>query len=551
MSLPRAMPARLRTLALATALIAGPVAAAPVPIPADAASGVSRVAAVGLRFATPARAAAQTVGSLQLRSPIGLPVDAALQITGDQALLQPRLPLAGCTTYTLAQGRPPHTISHFTTTCSTWSAPTQIDDSRTARLVDRPVNGPQVAVTGDGGFVAVWFQDDDGRRAILASRFNPDTQSWSAPQAIDLHGPGASGSSTPALATGPQGQVTAVWFQAVDGRDAILAARLGTTGWSPPQRLDDPALPGNATNPQLAVDALGNVTVVWQQPDGHHTGIEAARWDAAADRWQPARNLDRGTANAYNPVVATTPQGRVVVAWQQGASGSEAVDATTRAAPQVPWSPPQRLSPAGQPATMPALAATPQGAVLAAWSQGRQAQRRIVVRRLAPARSQAPSWSATHTLQSSAFQGAALSPTLIRDAAGNVTLTWQQTGLTQGAARDAILASRLRADRSGWTTPTQIDDPAQRSAGNPVLAVDAAGGVRCAWYQDGPEGMQVQIARLNPETGAWNAPQTLSDPQATVQASFPAIAISPAGSVMVVWQQFNGWRTVAVARWLP
>ena len=35
------------------------------------------------------------------------------------------------------------------------------------------------------------------------------------------------------------------------------------------------------------------------------------------------------------------------------------------------------------------------------------------------------------------------------------------------------------------------------------------------------------------------------------QASFPALAVNAVGGTMAVWQQFNGWRTLAVARWLP
>ena len=129
------------------------------------------------------------------------------------------------------------------------------------------------------------------------------------------------------------------------------------------------------------------------------------------------------------------------------------------------------------------------------------------------------------------------SPRASRPSASSIRASWRR-----GAANAAA---------PHWSPPQQIDDPALRSAGTPVLITDAAGNVRCAWYQDGPDGMQVQTARYNPAQQRWEAPQTLSDPSATVQASFPALAVNAAGSVMAVWQQFNGWRTLAVARWLP
>jgi len=160
--------------------------------------------------------------------------------------------------------------------------------------------------------------------------------------------------------------------------------------------------------------------------------------------------------------------------------------------------------------------------------------------------------SAPEIQRSTAFTGSALAPAITSDAAGNLTLVWEQAKSAQGGpVRYGLLAARREALASQWSPPHHLDDPAQRSAGNPVLAADAAGNVVCAWYQDGTRGMQVQTARYNPAQRRWGAPQTLSDPAATVQASFPALAVGAASSVMAVWQQFNGWRTLAVARWLP
>lgn len=218
---------------------------------------------------------------------------------------------------------------------------------------------------------------------------------------------------------------------------------------------------------------------------------------------------------------------------------------------------PGRLSAEGIAATTPALAPTPQEAIVAAWVQGRDAMRRIAVSQLLPEGSGAAfCWSTPQIQHSTDFTCPALSPALTADAAGDLTLVWEQAKTAQGGpVRYAMLAARRDAGADSasarWSPPQQIDDPALRSAGNPVLVTDAAGNVRCAWYQDGADGMQVQNARYNPAEQRWEAPQTLSDPNATVQASFPALAVNAAGSAMAVWQQFNGWRTLAVARWLP
>uniref|UniRef100_E6PUI8 SbsA Ig-like domain-containing protein n=1 Tax=mine drainage metagenome TaxID=410659 RepID=E6PUI8_9ZZZZ len=538
-------------------------------MPADGASQVDRVVQPGVRLASAQAAAALTPGRLQLRTPIGTLVTGLLKVSGDTATFEPAAPLAGCTCYTLdfsaahTPGALPVTPvrSSFTTACSDWTPPTEIDDARTARLADRPASGVQLASGARGAMVAAWFQNDGVRNAIELSRFAPATEFWSAPVAIDLRGPGAGAANIPALVADARGEVTAVWFQALQGHNTIQARRLAADGdGSPPVRLDDPALSGNATNPQLAANAAGDVAVVWQQPDGHHTGIFASGFRVSAGHWQPAMALDHSGANAYNPVVAASADGGFIAAWQQGARGHEAVmvaqlpdDAAHGATGSNPWTRPWRIGPAGVRAQNPALIGNPQGGATVAWVQGSGALRRIAVRQLAAGQRNAPLTASPVTLmQSPAFRGAALAPALVSDAAGNITLAWEQADVAAPAqARYAILASRFDAATRRWSTPVQLDDPKQASAGNPVLVADSAGNVTAAWYQDGPRGMQVQAARYDPSAARWSAATLLSDARTTVEASFPALAVDTAGSVTAAWQQYNGWRTVVMASQLP
>jgi hypothetical protein len=496
---------------------------------------------------------------LQLRTPMGTTVAGVVKTSGDLATFEPAAPLAGCTRYTL-EFTPAHSSndaalrSRFTTACSDWTAPTEIDDSRTSHQVDRPANGVQLAASPSGDVVAAWFQNDGERNAIEVSRYAPATDFWSAPQPIDLRGAGAA--NIPALAADAQGRVTAVWFQSLQGRNSIQVSQLDTSGnWSAPQRLDNPALPGDATNPQLAVNAADSVAVVWQQPDGHHTAIFASRLLAGSGQWLPAIELDHGRANAYSPVVTATPDGGFTAAWQQGAPGHESVlvahvtAATTGTFHAANWGPPRRISPAGVPAQNPVLTTSPQGQTTIAWVQGKDAARRIATQQLGD---KGHGESRTTTLESPTFHGAALAPALVSDAAGNITLAWEQADVASPVqARYAILASRFDAETQRWGVPLPLDDPKQASAGNPVLVADAAGNVTAAWYQDGPRGMQVQAARYDPGSARWSAATLLSDTRTTVQASFPALAVDAAGSVTAAWQQYNGWRTVVMASRLP
>lgn len=537
--------ALIAVIALSAPLVAA--AEAPQAIPGAHATQVERVLEPGWRFATPSEAQAAARGALQLLTPIGTPVTGIVKVTGRAAVFEPVAPLAGCTRYTLqlrraAASRAMH--STFTTGCSAWSEPVEIDDARTAHRVGRPASGAEVVAGKNGSAVAAWFQSDGQRNAIFASRYAAQTDFWSAPKAIDLRGGGAA--NVPALVADDHGRVTAVWFQTLDGHTAIFANRLNAGVWgSAPVRLDDPGVPGNATNPQLAADTRGNVVAVWQQPDGHHTAIFAARWTQAQQRWLPAKELDRSPANAYDVVIAAAGGGGFVSAWEQGERGHEAIWASHLPSTAAGWSAPHRISRARVRALHPALAMDPRGGAALAWVQGTGRARRVAATRLDTA-----AWHARTgvVMGKTGFPDAALSPALVVDAAGNVTLAWEQAD-AQG--HDAILASRMDGSTRRWSAAVRIDDPRQASAGNPVLAVDPAGNVTCAWYQDSAHGMQIQAARLDPQRQRWANPVELSDPRRTIQASLPAMAVDSAGSVTVVWQQYNGWRTIVMASRLP
>ncbi|OIQ65584.1 hypothetical protein GALL_528550 [mine drainage metagenome] len=242
----------------------------------------------------------------------------------------------------------------------------------------------------------------------------------------------------------------------------------------------------------------------------------------------PARRLDRGSSGAYAPAPAVAADGTVFVAWQQGRGAAAAIDAASFVHGR--WSAPRRIGARGD-AHAVTLAALPDGGVAAAWvRRGQLEWRRLdaALHGTAPQRlSAAP----------------AARPVLAADAAGNLTLVWQQ-----GVARSRIVARRFDAMTVRWSAPRQLDAPDLRGAGSAVLGVDASGNVDCAWYQDGPQGLQIEAARYDAASGRWSAAQQLSDARSTVQAVLPALAVDAAGSATVVWQQFNDWRDIVMSR---
>lgn len=510
------------------------------PHPADGTRDASRLAAPQLRFATPARAREAARAGIELRTPVGSDVPGVLRRAGSTLSFEPAAPLAGCTTYTLSE-RADGAIARFTTACSHWSNPEQIDDRLSSHRPDRGADDVQLASSGRGGAVAAWFQSNGRRGAIESSSLSADTGAWSAPRSIDL--PGAGGATLPALVRLADGRVLAAWVQDVRGRAEVLARVLGAS--AAPQRLDDPALRRGPADVQLAADANGNAVAVWQQPGPRHGAVWASHRDARTRRWSRAFPLDAAGPPAYAPAVAGAGDDRFVVAWERGPVGRESVVASRWQ--RAHWSAPRRLSARGERARAPRLALDRDGDLLAAaWIQGHGQARRVALRRL-----RLPLWQGAPatTLRAAGLHGAAVSVALAFDPASNLALAWEQQA---GATRpDVIEAARWLRSGAAPQTATRLDPPGQRSAGNPVLVSDPAGNLVCAWYQDSTQGLQVLAARFDASSARWQPALLLSDTRSTVQASFPDLAVDAAGSVTAAWQQFNGWRNIIVASRLP
>jgi hypothetical protein len=93
----------------------------------------------------------------------------------------------------------------------TWSA------AKTLSMGGQDANSPQVAAGSDGQATALWHQSDYFEESILAAIRKPDG-SWSVPSRLS----GFFGTAyRPAIASGPDGTVAAVWEQRVDGEDRV------------------------------------------------------------------------------------------------------------------------------------------------------------------------------------------------------------------------------------------------------------------------------------------------------------------------------------------
>lgn len=142
---------------------------------------------------------------------------------------------------------------------------------------------PQIAVDDDSNAMAVWQKGPIGSFKIRASRFTPDN-GWSAAETIEDDND-RKNSLTPQIAVDDDGNALVVWKQGEDEdmpRNILANRFTPNNGWSTPETIE--SAPGNAEDPQVAVDGAGNALAVWRQNDGSPVDIRANRFDNTAPR---------------------------------------------------------------------------------------------------------------------------------------------------------------------------------------------------------------------------------------------------------------------------
>ena len=155
---------------------------------------------------------------------------------------------------------------------SGWQAPETLDTGAgNAEL-------PRVAMDPAGNAMVVWQQDDGTRYNVLARRYDATTATWEEGQLVETDNLADAGG--PRVAMDASGNAMVVWRQAGFQATTIRSNnyRMGL-GWGAAELVETDT-DRSADGAEMAMDASGNVTVVWFQDDGSTT-----RYDLWANRW--------------------------------------------------------------------------------------------------------------------------------------------------------------------------------------------------------------------------------------------------------------------------
>lgn len=263
------------------------------------------------------------------------------------------------------------------------------------------------------------------------------------------------------MAVNGAGVATAVWLYESDGQNNVVQAATHSPGgsWSTP--VDISSLGEDAEDPHVAVNPSGAAAAVWTRSDGSNTIVQVATKPAGGS-WSTPVNLSAAGESADSPLVNVDPSGDVFVVWDRSDGSNDRLQAAVETAGV--WGSTQTLSPSGVTANVYDLKTNASGTAVVAWQSDNTGTFTVDVATY----TEGLGWGSPDSL------GGGSTPAVTLDAAGDVTVAWEQRQMDE---QFVIVSASMPAGGS-WSTPTVVS---AEGAGNPFAVSDASGNPVLAW----------------------------------------------------------------------
>ncbi|NLG64782.1 MAG: hypothetical protein GX537_04175, partial [Actinobacteria bacterium] len=390
------------------------------------------------------------------------------------------------------------------------------------------LENPRIAVDGDGGVHVVW-QDSVEDYIYYATRLG--TGVWSTPEQVCDDEAMA---NDPVLAVGPQGQLYVTWWDyrisGGEGASEIFVAERIAGVWSADVNVNDYPLWIEQQAPAIAVDPLGNVTLVWQDTREGTADIYFAEHPLAGDWSANARvGQSGGAASKEWADFAVDAEGGGYALWID--DRNEGYDLFFRyRTPEGVWQPSEQVN-----RTNPvyffsqvAIDVDATGRAYAVWASDVPRDVYFAVRSITG------TWSLEERVNDDIGAAAQYDPDIAVDDNGNAYVIWSDS---RDDVSDIFFA--YRSASGVWSDNNEKVRP-DASGGYqavPAIAVDAAGNAYAVWEDESFNGEVDIYAAVRPANGTWGLSKLVNDDHlAWRYQSDPDITVSPLGYAYAVWE---------------
>lgn len=353
-----------------------------------------------------------------------------------------------------------------------WGTPEKIDSEDLGDVFDA-----KIAVAPSGVICAVWRQYDGVRWNLWANRYRPEL-GWDGDQKIEISD--IADVSTCELVVDADGYFTVVWVQGDGTRTNLWANRLSPSGVWAGSSLIESSNDGDVSPPEMRVDSMGDVTVIWAQSDGTRLNLWSQRRDFSTG-WQGAElreSEDLGSVVDWTLFVDDSDN--VIALWTQSDGTVDNLWAA-RYRPGVGWSTAEEIEDedGGSAILVERGVFDAQNHFTVAFQVSDGTRRNLWANRFDPA----TGWEGAVLIETE-NAGDTRDPDLVEHQ-GVVTVVWRQDGGTQFDQWSA----RFDPDEAGsnfahgWTAAEKIEQSDAGSVQARTLVIDSAGRVTALWPQ--------------------------------------------------------------------
>jgi hypothetical protein len=366
----------------------------------------------------------------------------------------------------------------------------------------------KIAMDGNGNAIAFYVQDDN----LHARRFLP--AAWGTATLLES---GTGDASTPQVAMNANGKGMTVWQQ-YDGAHYSIYARSYSSGtWGTAKLIETGS--GNADSPQVAMDNIGNAVAVWRQYDGAHYSIYTNRYSVGA--WGTAKLLETSNGDAQTPQIAMDDLGNAIAVWVQLDNVYRLSIYASNYTSALGWGPIKLLETSNVDASSPQVTMDGNGNAMTVWEQAGSIYANSYSPRFYPPSGigYGGTWGTAKLVEVSTDW--AIRPQIAMDKNGIAIAVWAQAG--------NLYANRYYA--GAWGT-AKLLETSSGWAMNPQIAMDNNGNAVAIWAQAG------SIYANQYSLGAWGTAKLLET--GAKDAFVPQVAMDGYGNALTVWQQNDG-----------
>ncbi len=400
---------------------------------------------------------------------------------------------------------------------------------------------PQISAYGEDRALVVWRQNDPSRLALYSSVLN--TPSWSDTQLIVENNNEDATLARTAINT--TGEAVTVWVQWNGNRYTIWANIYSPTlGWLGAERIDTDNT-GNALYPDVAINASGEVLVIWNHSDNslNTSRIVSNHYSQATNSgWRGETTVSTLILHAAPPRIALNDNGFAIALWEQPRNGWTAIYSLNYNSDNTEaWDDtPQPIGVNNNShAYSPRLSMNNQGIAHSVWLQSDGSYNQVWTNRYTPA----SSWDESEiiSLQS---ENNSYSPRIATDGNGNALALWQQIdekreNNSQVKIKESIWANHY-TETSGWSEPQLIETNDDSNAYSPEVTFNAQGNAIAVWSQKAvhSDDSKIWLNRFTASTLEWDSAEIICHAN-NRHASNPKLANTQGTRTLIAWE-FSG-----------